>query len=558
MGDAKKNGLYVVSIVLVVVLLRLPTFLYSYVNIDETDYTLAAQIILDGGLPYRDFLIYQPPLIYYIYALGFLLTGGIHLSGAHIITILFVAGTSLSIYSIVKSMANAQSGLVAGLAYAAYSALFIPQDMLATNCEVLMMFPMALAALFLLKAGEKKSLALTFFAGIMIGLGALAKYQGGIVWAAAIGYFIYNFLAPCMSHASKGRNSAFHCVTSSLVLTLGFLAPPALFALYLYLNGVLSYAVEAFRYILLYAKGPAQSDILYVILKFFTRSLIFSLTSLPIWLASLYVIYGQFRGGINRAPNAGVSNAAGFVKFVVIWFFLSIIPIIMGGRIYFHYYFIILPSACILFGIWWSTRNRERKWLTRAIAGWAIICTIGWETYAIVTPLTPPKAKETWVVAADYLKDIARPGETMFVWGCCYQLYFVSGLKPGTRFTSADYLTGRSPMTAGLEYNPNTPAPPSSLEKLYRDFTDRPGVVIFDTSNNIFPKAWEYFKEDIKKNLPTYIVDTTESNYRRYGRYPIANYPYLKDLLETNYEKLKEIDGYIIYKKSVPGTKGQS
>ena len=103
-------------------------------------------------------------------------------------------------------------------------------------------------------------------------------------------------------------------------------------------------------------------------------------------------------------------------------------------------------------------------------------------------------------------------------------------------------------MTAGLEYDPNGTDIPSSFEKLKNDLLDPPGIVIFDTSKNIFPKAWEYLKEDFETALPTYIIDTSPSNYRRYARYAIRKYPDLAKILDQNYTHVTSINGFGIYK----------
>ena len=103
-------------------------------------------------------------------------------------------------------------------------------------------------------------------------------------------------------------------------------------------------------------------------------------------------------------------------------------------------------------------------------------------------------------------------------------------------------------MTAGLEYDPNGPNIPSPFEKFKNDFVDPPGVVFFDTSGNAFPKAWVYLKEDFERGLPTYIIDSAKSNYRRYTRYPIKNYPYLANIIAENYELTNSINGFDIYR----------
>ena len=120
-------------------------------------------------------------------------------------------------------------------------------------------------------------------------------------------------------------------------------------------------------------------------------------------------------------------------------------------------------------------------------------------------------------------------------------------MDTATPFTTADYLTGRSPKSAGLEYDPQMPNPPSGWKKFLNDFRDPQGVVEYDTSDNIFPPAWDILREHFEKKLPNYIVDTAPSNYRRYGRYPMSRYPYLQNIVQTHYVLFAQLRGFDIY-----------
>ena len=265
-------------ILLVSVVLRLPTFCYDYVNIDETDLTLAGQVILNGGLPYRDFMVYQPPVIYYLYAFGFWLSGGIHLWAVHWIAILFAAFTGMTLCALIRRMTDSvPAGLVAGLAYAIYSTIFIPQDMLAANCEILMMLPMSLGAYFFWRADQEGRKRFYFAAGLFFGLGVLTKYQGGVLLIAALIYV-------CIGSPWIRKQFPLRKMGNAILFLMGGSGLPfILFLTYFYWKGSLSHTLELFNYIMLYSKDPPQTDALYVLLKFIVRSFLFCLTSLPIW-----------------------------------------------------------------------------------------------------------------------------------------------------------------------------------------------------------------------------------------------------------------------------------
>lgn len=536
----KKYWPILILIILLSVALRAPTFLTDFVNIDENEYAMAAQKILDGGLPYKDFLIYQPPVIFYVYALSFWLTGGANIWAAQGLTVIFVIGTILALYFLTSAVTGSKKGgLAAAFAYGVFSTLFLPQDMLAANCEILMMFPITLSVLTLYYAEKKDSCLLYLLTGIFASLGVLTKYQGGVIIAAE-GFYIL-IISAVLSRSFSFRKN----ILPSIILTIGFFIPVAILIYYLWYGGALNHAHEALNYILKYAKGPPQSDSLYVLMKFISRTALFILPGIIMWYGAVAVIFRRLKD----VKTGNTSNTEQrFVIFSILWFAVSILPVIVGGRIYFHYYFVLLPPAAFLFGVWWSERTRPfKKWAGAIFISWLIICISGWTIYSASKPYRKPGRKDKWVHVARFLKDIKAPGDTLFVWGYCPQIYIYSGLMNATRFTTSDYLTGRSPMTAGLEYDPSTPNPPSSFRKLMNDFIDAPGVVIFDTSSNAFPKAWEYLKEDFNRKLPTYIVDTSPGNYRRYSRYPMSKYDYLSDVIKNNYTRIDSIEGFDVY-----------
>lgn len=503
-----KKMLWWFFIALIIFVSRLPSYYGGFVNIDENEYAIAAMKILSGGLPYRDFLIYQPPVIYYFYALGFWLFGAQNLHGVHFLLQIVVFLSCLLIYLAGKKVFSEKAGFFGALFYAVISAIGLPQDMLAANCEILAVLPALLAVW--LYFGE-----FFFLSGCAASFAFLTKYQCGIVLVPLI-----------FSALFKKKN-----FSSFVNIIIGFIVPVISVLFILRNYAVAKEALEAFIYITLYAKGPVQANVPYVALKFAVRTFLVALAEMFFWC---YLIKGLISGIKERA-------------FFLVWFLAGFIPVILGGRMYFHYYFTVFPIVAIIAGAGFE-RYRLQKTLKNVLIGWTIFMASGFFVYGLYKPHRKLTVKDDWIYVVDYLKNNKEQGDTLFVWGYCPQMYISSGLPAATRFTTADYLTGRMPMTAGLEYDPNAPDPPSVWRKVMTDFFSANDVVVFDTSKNIFPKAWDILKEDFQERLPTYIVDTVPSNYRRYGRYPIEKYPYLKDVIAKNYLLATEIKGYKIYK----------
>lgn len=529
--------LYFLAIIAAVFFLRLPSFLVSFVNIDENEYALAAHIINNGGVPYKDFLIYQPPAIYYLYALTFKFFPNFEMAGkmwwVHFVMIVGVILTCGAIYRVSKAMDDDRvTAYFSALFYAVFSTTFLPQDMLGANIELLMVLPMTLSVWFLLK-GER-GIFWYFLCGIFLGVSVLTKYQGGILLAA---FGIYLFF---VRRFWKGFLPMLLILAGAFAVGFGWVS-------YLKGKGAWDEAVRCFYYILDYAKGPAGSDFIYIALKFLMRTLMMAVAGFVLW-------YFALRESLYLLRRWRETPAVR--RFLILWLIACFVPVIVGGRIYFHYYILVLPPLALLAGRWWRRFfNHLRAMPFERGAWWLAIFLVavfipvsGFLAYATYKPFRP-KHKDDWIYTVDYLRVRTDPKDLIFVWGYCPQIYTIANRMPATRFTTADYLTGRTPKTAGLEYDPQTRTPPSVWTKLKRDFITPREVIDYDTSQNIFPGAWELLEEDFKKNPPVVIVDTSPSNYRMYGRYPMKEFPFLHSFVKKKYRFEAAIRGMNVYRR---------
>ena len=224
---------------------------------------------------------------------------------------------------------------------------------------------------------------------------------------------------------------------------------------------------------------------------------------------------------------------------------------------YFHYYLIIYPPLALLAGeqvVFFLERLKnlpfeKGMWRLTLFILMLSIPVTGFTAYATYKPFRPKSKRDEWIYVVDYIRDRTKKTDPVFVWGYCPQIYTASNRPMASRFTTSDYLTGRTPKTAGLEYDPKTPNPPSVWKKLIGDFTTPSVVIDYDTSENIFPGSWDLLMEDFKKSSPELIVDTSPSNYRMYGRYPMSKFPLLSDWVKKNYRFEASIRGMDIYRK---------
>ncbi|MBI2343494.1 MAG: glycosyltransferase family 39 protein [Deltaproteobacteria bacterium] len=522
------------------IIIRLPLFMFPFINIDENEYRLAAQIILNGGLPYRDFLIYQPPVIYYFFAGIAWLFGTNALWPVHLVMLFVMVMSSLLLCSIGRLLWSEQAGLWAAAGYGVCAVVPLPSDMLGANMEVLLTIPVLMAVRLVLSPSAMQSAWYAVGGGVLLGLAICTKYPAGLL-LIPVGWSLWLNRSPAQRwHHLLG-----------LVAGCGTLIGGVLLALQI--AGVWPEAFATFRYILQYAKGPVQSDPLYVGLKFVVRTLLVACGGALFWWSaargSWALLCGEREARTMRRPS---QQAHGFL---LLWAAVGAVLVVLGGRIYFHYYFFLFPPVVLLGGLWlagrwgtgWAAWSARIRW---SAGCWSIACVLGILGHCLFRIDEGSLTATEWRPVAQRLAAMTQPGETLFVWGYCPQLYTISALLPATRFTTADYLTGRTPKTAGLEYDPTIPSPPSSLEKVLNDFRTPTFVTSEKTDHNIFPGAWVLLEKDFARRLPDYIVDTAPADYRRYGRYPIEAYPFLAGELAAHYRAIEQINGFIIYRRT--------
>jgi hypothetical protein len=113
---------------------------------------------------------------------------------------------------------------------------------------------------------------------------------------------------------------------------------------------------------------------------------------------------------------------------------------------------------------------------------------------------------------------IAPQGSTLLVWGQLPELYWASGLDPGTRFIHTGFLTGNS---GGRQQ----------------------GV---STASDGLPGAWDMLKADIKTHPPTVIADTTNADVRGSQYYPLRATS-IWPIVKSQYRRVAVVDGVQIY-----------
>ncbi len=409
-------------VLLLVVLLRLPTFFEPYWDGDEGVYYLLGQMIQRGAVLYRDIWDNKTPLLYLIYALHPTLLW------AKFSATLFVLGTCLGIYFLAKKMRVSPLGATA---LAGFLLSFPILEGNTANAELYFTLPIVWGAylawqrkwpwilgLLAVVAFNLKVPAIFDFAGIFLAififrreikfyLPIAAVFLGSL--ALVFGYFYWQHALGDFWTAAFAQNSTYVSFWSG---PLGKLGNP------LIVRGVVLLAGLGVL-IFLYAK------------KFLTKEFLF--------LAS--------------------------------WFGFSLYATLLSGRPYPHYILQLVPPLAIF--CFYLLANIKRYWFFAVgfiVLGFFLVRSFG-TILSLSDKLDYYKnflnyisERETWekyqarfgqdnvqaYKMAEFLKENTRPSEPTFVWGENDYMYILSQRPPATKFIRAHHLTTVDPKNYAL------------------------------------------------------------------------------------------------------------
>ncbi|HSE39651.1 MAG TPA: hypothetical protein VLH08_02710, partial [Acidobacteriota bacterium] len=211
---------------------------------------------------------------------------------------------------------------------------------------------------------------------------------------------------------------------------------------------------------------------------------------------------------------------------------ISIPPIFVGFRFYPHYFIqlyfpLAIAAAPALYNL---VEAKKAKWFVVYSAALLII-TIGVNWYLYYGNNNVYRERDPiYLAVAERLKqDPCSNKGTIFVWGYAPAFYYyaqlLSDVKPASRFV----VMGQARLTGYVSGN---------LGSLNR------------TSQSGVPLHWDWLMSDLERKHATYILDTAPAAIYRWDKYPLANYPRLKNYVDQNFKQLDIIDGVVIYRRN--------
>jgi hypothetical protein len=525
--ENKKLGL-LAFIILWSLLLRIPYLSHTLQDVDEGLYAADAVTLMNGGTIYVDAAAdNKPPVIYFIYYVTFIFFGAYNMSAIHAITYLYTLATALVLGFFAYKMIGKSAALLVITFYVTFTAALYPK-MLAANTEIFMALPYAMAALLLWQAVTKEKGYLYFLSGIAAGFAPLIKQVGG---AAVAAFLLYFFLIPLIDKKKTWLFSIKVCAWFSA----GFIIPIVATGLLFYQRGILPDAIfwiatYPFKYI---SQSTANLSFWSQILEEFIP-FVFCMPLL--WIFAFLWIKRTVINGRNYENS-------GFSFFLVFWLLVSIAATFIGKRMYGHYFIQILPPLCLMAALgaseYFSGKQDIRSY--RYWRGATIALTLVGGIVFTCMAVSFEAATDTWGKlepdfrpATNYIREHTASTDKIFVWGWFSPVYVYSERAPATRFNNTNMFIG---VRRGND--------PDEESRSNLTWAERTWVQI--------PEAWTMLDADLRRNRPELIIDTSPGNYNGFGRYPLKDYPVLRDYVAESCHLETSLAGMDIY-RCISGT----
>jgi len=496
------------SIILFTFLLR-----HQYLNVpilivDEALYSEIANVILDGGVPYRDAWEQKPPGIYFLYALIFLVFGRNNLIAVHWAAAFAVALTAIGLFCFASIIFSKRTAIISAFLYCAISSCGSAAHFQAANTEIFSVLFAVWAIFFFFK--ENGKFIHFFTCGLLTAISFFFKQPGGLIIILFIIYlFIKNF---------KDKRLFLKRVSAILV---GFFTISLITVSYFFANNSLfDFWMVGFWHNVLYMKGNDIEFGFFAMKRniplFVKNNYIFYIPAFIMFLLSL-IKFIRKKLNFNHMETKHI--------FMLIWFPLSFMSTSLGWRFEGHYFYFFFPAVCVLsaefFGQCYNYLYGRQKYIAYVFV---MLYISGFLHSLIYHTGFPPGFQKKYRVFMDikekegnfisgisqYIRQRTSKNDTIFVWGFCPEIYTLSRRRCASRFVFCNFLIGQ--MTGDKYFY-------MDVERLDRTI----------------PGTWDKLMADLNKNMPAYIIDTSTIDYFKYNKYPVSRFYLLKDFIDSNY-----------------------
>lgn len=312
---------WLIILILVVILLRIPSLFYPYSYGDQGIYLTLGQAIRQGVVLYREIHDNKPPLLYLLAAIS----GS--LAWFQALLLVWNLGTILIFWRLAQSLFDKQARpvLTATVLFALLTTWPRLEGQVA-NAEIFMILPI-IAGFWLIFGGKKQEKLRFLGAGIFFGLAVLFKVPAGFDFAAALFFLFFLFLS------QKKKNYSL-LTTHYPLLIFGFLTPILLSSFFFALQKALPYFLQAgFLQNIGYLsswKGKTHAGLIV------SPGFLLRFGSLLLFSFLLFLF--------NKKLNKNL-------LLLSLWLIFSFFGATLSGRPYPHYLIQVLPPASFLVGL---------------------------------------------------------------------------------------------------------------------------------------------------------------------------------------------------------------
>lgn len=568
-----RHTVFTFIVALVVLTLFLRIAYAGYLFNDDGLWFTAAEELLSGKSLYTAIYLDKPPLIVIVYASLFRVFGT-HIIVIRLFMILYSVAISATIYIFGLRLYNRRVGMLAALSFTFFSTISVNSHVQGLNTDFLMLVPYVAGAYLFVRSYLEKRTSLSFFGGILVGIGVQTNPKA---------IFDLAFLALLLVVEPWFDKSNLPVLSGSrdvkhppgkwklMVLALGGVVAGTLpFVVYLYSTNSLS---DYWLYVWKWGTGyVAYDSALNGVAHGLWLTLVYSVRNNSLTFGLVYLTTLVIRRLRHTARNEESLDTFDVLRSDVVllsWFAVSFIALTIGGRFYSNYFFIILPSFCLigargLLAMITALKQKNAQ-LRRAVFALLIISflitlvrfhtrtfvlasdwmrgaksemTAAWyhdqlnheervvaETLREVPArdaVTDPGGREDIRVNGPRTRPPGGSSDYLFVWGARAEIYYWSGLLPASRYLIAQPLTG---IPGDVQHSANR-----SSSILDEDVTTRCRAQLI---------------RDLEQTQPRYIVDELGS---RNASLSIESYPELKEFLRQ-YKKVEAIGSFLIYRK---------
>jgi 4-amino-4-deoxy-L-arabinose transferase-like glycosyltransferase len=514
-----QRGWFVVAIaVSVAVLMRMPGLDVAVWNVDEAYLAGIAAVSLDGGTPYQDWVDHRAPLTNVVYLIVFLVFGRYNMVAIHLVLLALVVLLIVMTYHLGRRLVGRPGAGVAALLFAVVSSAGYPaSDLFAFNAEWGLALSAAVGMLLLVRGlTARAGIGMAVASGAALAIAIGFKQPALFELLAAV---VFVLLIVWRPDRDLEMTSAGEALRWLIAMACGALAVVALLAAVVLGYGVWQeFVFYSVTYNTEYYAAPFSLPAYLANAK---RAWLEAARPVGIgWLAGAGAM--MIVVGLVRRSRSESSEIRSLQMLLPLWACGSFLGVTASGRVFPHYFIQLLIPWCLLAGFavqelvkfsgGWA-RSRLRPGVHRAIALVAVLAAAVWFVVLPWRDVTPARIElqSRWVTdqaterVAEYVQWVTGPQDKIFVWGFYPIPYALSKRLPAARFLYCTFVTGAN-VGGGAAAE------------------DRP-----------IPGAMGELLDDLQRNRPAYIIDTSPGGYFHWGRYPPERYPRLNAFIETHY-----------------------